>query len=385
MVETPEAFYGGAAGGGKSDAMLMAALQWVDTAGYAALILRRTYADLALDGAIMDRAKRWLVPQGVAWNQQDKRFTFPSGATLTFGYLDHEDDKYRYQGAEFQFIGFDELTQFTESQYVYLLSRLRRLEAVGIPLRMRGAGNPGGIGHEWVKQRFVDSGPERPFIAAKLADNPHLDQVAYAASLDQMDDVTKAQLKHGDWNAMPSGGLFFREWFLPERDPYIAIQRVRHWDLAATAGGGDYSVGLRMARTAKDAYVVEDVVRGQWDVGSRDAHILATAQTDGQAVAIFLEEEGGSAGKSQTLSLVKLLAGYRVEGIRPTGPKDVRARSFASQVKVGNARYIPAGWNSAWVVELTAFPKGPHDDQVDASSGAFNALAGDAPAGVWLL
>jgi len=109
-----EALYGGAAGGGKTDALLMAALQHVHVPGYAALLLRRTYADLALPGAIMDRAKSWLRPKGIHWDEKNKRFTFPSGATLTFGYLDTEQDRYRYQGAELQFIGFDELTQFPE-------------------------------------------------------------------------------------------------------------------------------------------------------------------------------------------------------------------------------------------------------------------------------
>ena len=173
-----EALFGGAAGGGKSDALLMAALQYVDIPNYAALLLRRTYADLALPGAIMDRAEQWLTGTNARWNQQEKTWYFPSGSTLTFGYLQHEKDKYRYQSSEFQFIGFDELTQFTETMYTYLFSRLRRLENSNVPLRMRGATNPGGIGHAWVHERFVVSAKTgRIFIPAKLADNPYLDQV----------------------------------------------------------------------------------------------------------------------------------------------------------------------------------------------------------------
>lgn len=359
----------------------MAALQHVDRSGYAALILRRTYKDLALSGAIMDRAKEWLIAQRVHWNENDKVFTFPSGATLTFGYLDTEQDKYRYQGAEFQFIGFDELTQFTEAQYSYLLSRLRRTVTLGdVPLRMRSAGNPGGIGNDWVKARFIDSGPERPFIPAKLEDNPHLDQAAYRASLAGLDDVTRAQLEHGDWNVAPAGDLFSRDWFRLQTDPYTPELRIRAWDLAATSGAGDWTVGVRMAKTEAGTFIVEDVVRGQWDVGTRDQRILHTAQRDGHDVTVVLEEEGGSSGKSQTLSLTRLLAGYTVQGERPTGPKDVRARPFASQVQVANARYLPGGWNSVWINELVAFPTGAHDDQVDATSAAFNALASSAVA-----
>lgn len=375
-----EAFYGGAAGGGKSDALLMGALADTDTAGYAALLLRRTYADLALPGAIMDRAHAWLAGTDAHWNDREKTYSFPSGATLTFGYLEHEQDKFRYQGAEFQFIGVDELPQFSETQYTYLLSRLRRRAGVRVPLRMRGAGNPGGIGHEWVKARFIAAGHRHPFIPARLDDNPHLDRDAYRASLAGLDDVTRAQLERGDWDVVATGDLFDRHWFQPQTTPYTATARVRAWDLAATAGAGDYTAGALVARTPEGHYVVEDVVRGQWDVGTRDATIRAVAERDGHAVRVVLEEEGGSAGKSQTASLVARLAGFDVTGARPTGPKAVRARPFASQVRAGTARYLPGAWVSAWITELAAFaPLCPHDDQVDATAAAFNALAA-APA-----
>ena len=120
-----EALYGGAAGGGKSDALLMDALRYVDVPGYSALILRRTYADLALPGAIMDRSKAWLADTPARWNEASRRWTFPSRSTLTFGYLQHKDDRLRYASAEFQYIAFDELTQFRLSDYRFLFSRLR--------------------------------------------------------------------------------------------------------------------------------------------------------------------------------------------------------------------------------------------------------------------
>lgn len=200
LLPTREAMYGGAAGGGKSDALLMAALLYVDRPAYSALILRRTYTDLALAGSIMDRAASWLRQTDATWNDRDKRWTFPSGARLTFGYLETEADRYRYQGAEFQFIAFDELTQFTELSYTYMMSRLRKLEGSDIPVRMRAATNPGGVGHHWVKQRFVDPGsPERPFIPANLDDNPALAGSDYRLSLAALDETTRAQLEHGLW------------------------------------------------------------------------------------------------------------------------------------------------------------------------------------------
>lgn len=107
-----EVLYGGAAGGGKSDALLMTALQYVDVPSYSALILRKTYKDLALAGAIMDRAGEWWRPTAAHWNDNDKRWTFPSGATITFGYMESLNDRFRYQSAEFQTVCFDELTHF---------------------------------------------------------------------------------------------------------------------------------------------------------------------------------------------------------------------------------------------------------------------------------
>jgi hypothetical protein len=186
----------------------MAALQYVDQPGYAAILFRRTYADLALPGALMDRARGWL-HKGARWNQQEKTWTFPSGATLSFGYLDHADDKYRYQSSEFQFIGFDELTQFGEAEYTYLFSRLRRLASSEIPLRVRAASNPGGAGHDWVRNRFLIDPKNRVFVSAKLADNPHLDQVEYREALGVLDDTTKRQLLDGDWNANDDGLLSY--------------------------------------------------------------------------------------------------------------------------------------------------------------------------------
>lgn len=205
-----EALYGGAAGGGKSDALLMAALQYAHVPGYAALLLRRTYADLSLPGAIMDRSHTWLQGSGATWHDRDKRWTFPSGATLTFGYLDNERDRFRYQGAELQFIGFDELTQFPESWYVYLLSRLRRLRGVEVPLRARSASNPGGIGHDWVRRRFVDGASDsNQFVPATLADNPYLDADSYRQSLLLLDPTTRKQLLEGIW-VRDAGGLVYK-------------------------------------------------------------------------------------------------------------------------------------------------------------------------------
>lgn len=233
LTDKKEVFYGGAAAGGKSSALLMAALEHVDTPNYSALLLRRTYADLSKQGALMDRAKEWLSSTGASWNEQKKTWTFPSGARLAFGYLETENDKYQYQGAEYQFIGFDELSQFSESQYTYLFSRLRRLTASDVPIRMRSASNPGGIGSQWVNERFIPEGftPDdaveeriwtkedvdeetgdiviRHFVPARLDDNPHLDKAEYELSLQELDPVTRAQLRRGDWQITTRGDILY--------------------------------------------------------------------------------------------------------------------------------------------------------------------------------
>ena len=137
-----EALFGGAAGGGKSSALLMSALQYVDIPGYSAILFRRTFADLSLPGALMDRFKSWAANyDDVHWNNNSFQATFPSGARISFGYLNNTNDYLRYKGSEFQFIGMDEVTEIRESDYRYLFSRLRR-PASGplskVPLRKQG-------------------------------------------------------------------------------------------------------------------------------------------------------------------------------------------------------------------------------------------------------
>lgn len=221
LLPVIEAFYGGQPGGGKSSALLMAALQYVDVPGYSALLLRRTYADLALAGALMDRARSWLAGTDAQWNEQRKIWRFPSGATLTFGYLENANDKYRYQGSEFQFIGFDEVSQFTETQYRYLFSRLRRLTGSVVPLRMRSAGNPPTTADgQWVKNHFVLHRPKNViFVPSGLDDNPHLDKEEYLSSLSHLDEATRNSLF--DWFASVEGLVFsaFNEGNLTDEEP----------------------------------------------------------------------------------------------------------------------------------------------------------------------
>ncbi len=236
-----ESTYGGAAGGGKTDALLASALRFVDVPNYAALILRRTYPDLALPGAVMDRSHDWLDGTRATWNGQEKCWTFPSGARLQFGYCDNEKDLQRYKSAEFQFVGIDELTEWPEAWATYLFSRLRRLAGSEVPLRFRAATNPDGIGSPWVRERYgIPEGKlvrdplwrssNRVFWPARAEDNPSIDLASYELSLEQMtggrDGVKWKQLREGLW-IRDDDGLVYA--FNPSinRSPHIDIDEER--------------------------------------------------------------------------------------------------------------------------------------------------------------
>lgn len=376
-----ECMFGGAAGGGKSDSLLMSSLMYVSEKDYSALILRRTYADLSLPGAIMDRAGEWLRTTDAQWHDKSKTWIFPSGATLTFGYLETENDKYRYQGAEFQCICFDELTQFSETQYQYLFSRLRKLEGSEIPLRIRAASNPGGLGHKWVRERFIiGSAEDRLFIPAKLSDNPYLDQEQYAESLKALDPVTRAQLEDGNWDIAATGEMFKREWIdIVDQAPQCT-RYIRRWDCAATEArkgkDPDYTVGVLMG-ILNGVYYVIDVQRFQKPPGEADEIMKQQAVIDGKSVSIREEQEPGSAGK-KIISIHSrgIFEGYDYRGEPSTGDKVTRARPFSAACQNGNVKLVRGPWNNMYLWELEMFPNdGVHDDQVDASSGAFNELS----------
>lgn len=385
-----EALYGGAAGGGKSSALLMTALQYVDQRNYAALILRRTYPDLSKPGAIMDRCAEWLRPTAARWNDRDKTWTFPSGARITFGYLQHEGDKYQYQGSEFQLVCFDELTQFTETQYSYLFSRLRRLTDSDIPIRMRAGSNPGGAGHEWVKQRFhlyehdetlrdtLNGAIGRAFVPAKLEDNPHVDRDEYADSLAQLDPVTRAQLRSGDWSVAAGGGMFQRQWFGIVQDVPADCRWVRYWDLAATEAkpgkDPDWTVGAKLGEKAGRFYLA-DIRRVRGTPMTVEALVKQTAELDGRGVRIAMEQEPGSSGVN-TIDHYRryVLVGYDFHGCKTTGDKVTRMRPFSSAAEAGNVLLLQGAWIAAFLDEAELIPNGPHDDQLDACSGAHEQL-----------
>lgn len=176
---------------------------------------------------------------------------------------------------------------------------------------------------------------------------------------------------------MPAeGGMFKGGWFkFVDVVPVDVTARARYWDKAATADGGDYTAGVRMSRTADGLYYIEDVTRGRWSSGERDKEIKRCAETDPPGTQIWLEQEPGSSGVDSVQAIIRMLAGFDVHAKPVTGSKVVRAGPLAAQAEAGNVVLVRGAWNAAFLDELTSFPNGAHDDQVDAASGAFGKLA----------
>lgn len=198
-----EGAYGGAARGGKSDALMAAALQYVDVPGYAGLILRRTFPELRGADGLLARAHRWLTNTDAVWNEQTHTWTFPSGAILEFGHVESEQDRFKYDGRAYQFVGFDELTSFTELQYDHIgFTRTSPQVSVGVPLRTRGSCTPTGTHVGWVRRRFIrDRKPDVMFVPASVYDNPGVDAAEYALSLDRVPEDLRRRLLFGDWES----------------------------------------------------------------------------------------------------------------------------------------------------------------------------------------
>lgn len=230
-----EVLYGGAAGGGKSQAQIRDALIYALTYPKSKqLILRRTFPELEKS---LIRTALELYPRSLwKYNSSKHVGTFVNGSVIDFGYCDNENDVYTYQSSEYDVIRFDELTHFTESMYVYLISRCRG--ANNYPKQIKSATNPGGVGHTWVKARFVDIGPpneahmvgqtDRIFIPSRITDNLALleSDPDYIKRLENLDGDTKRALLEGCWDL--EDGRFFDEF---KRDVHVCIpfEIPAHW------------------------------------------------------------------------------------------------------------------------------------------------------------
>jgi hypothetical protein len=226
-----EVLFGGSAGSGKTTSLCIGAIRFVQNGLHRALVIRRSFPEIR---PLVSRSYELYVPLGGTFNKQDHTWTFSSGATVTFGFLDSPDDRFRYQGFEINFLGFDELTRMpadgqdpngepVNTGYLYLIGRVRSPEGSGLAHEIRATTNSGGCGHHWVKQRWgiPDDGSaseridpktnfRRVFIPARLEDNPHLANTDYARSLDALSLADQKTLKEGRWDVYE--GSYFSEW-----------------------------------------------------------------------------------------------------------------------------------------------------------------------------
>lgn len=386
-----EILFGGQAGGGKSYVLLMAALQFVIVPNYSALLLRRTFADLQQPGALIPLSHEILAGTDAKWDGQRYRWLFPNGATLQFGYMDTEIDKYRYQGAVFQFVGYDEATQFTESMYLYPFSRLRRVKDMPVPLRVRAATNPGGISHQFFKDRFIrpkEPDPNRVFIPAKMSDNPWLDQQSYIDSLKSLDHVTRSQLRDGNWDISALGNAFKPEWFRKydhtgnlkggdgayilgdRRIPMNECTRFATADIAGTEAqkhtDPDWTVIQVWDHAPSGDLMMVYQYRGRHEIPEVEQHLCRTHWDYGCEFAA-VEKNGIGLPVVQTARR----RGLAIRAI--VAKRDKFARSQAAQILMENGQvWFPPNWPGYedFMSECLAFPSDDamHDDQVDALS-----------------
>jgi predicted phage terminase large subunit-like protein len=178
---------------------------------------------------------------------------------------------------------------------------------------------------------------------------------------------------------VPRGGAMFKV----DQLQYSSIQLqkwkrgpIRYWDKAATLKGGAFTVGAKMALDLQDRVWILDIVRGQWDSGTREKKILETAQLDGKSVSQVVEQEPAGAGKESAESTVKrvTLAGFRCSMDKVSGDKELRASPLSEHVNMGNVVLFIAPWNQVFVAEMRFFPRSKYKDQIDASSGGFSKL-----------
>lgn len=402
-----EILFGGAAGGGKSDALLDAALQLKDVPGHASLILRRTTTELNIQEAILQRAKEWLAPfmmtGEVTYSAENRRFHFHNKwlappATVTFGFLRDDRDLGRYQSAAFQDIIFDELTEFEDTQYTEMAARCRKTDAqdywarkvlgTNCPLRILSGTNPGGVGHEFVLERFFTNREQNGtiFVPSKVEDNPSIHLESYLQMLAKLGPVRAAQLRHGDWNVRAKGTMFEPSWIEIVDEVPSDLRTKRYYDMAATSDrergrkkDPDWTVGTRGGWYRGQLFVVHQGAIRSEPPGVED-FVRATALADGRSVPIHIEQEPGSGSKNLISTYQRhVLPGFAIFAHLKQQNKIAMAVPLSALAKAGNVKFLRGPWNRPLLDELSVFPtrvKGIHDDRVDSLSGLLYVCTG---------
>lgn len=426
--------YGGAAGSGKSWAVLLEPLRHVThNPEFSAVFFRRNTTHIRNPGGLWDESTKLYPLCGGQPVANVLEWRWPKGGKIKMGHLEYENTVLDWQGAQIPLIIFDELTHFSETQFFYLLSRNRSMS--GVKGYIRATCNPDADSWvakfiEWwinqetgypiqersgqvrwfirlqdiiiwadTKQELIEqygrpSLPEdhedqvRPksvtFIPAKLSDNKALTKADpdYKANLMALSRVERERLLHGNWKIRPAAGLYFKKSDVQiiESVPDDVEKWVRRWDFAATVASEanvdpDWSASVLMGRRKCGRYVVANVTQDRLRAHDVRELVKRVANNDTRKVRIGISIDPGQAGVEQSQSYVRELAGFSVDTIRETGDKITRADPVAAQWQAGNIDVVRGAWNDSFFAELESFGGGKgHDDQVDCLSGAFLML-----------
>lgn len=419
------AIFGGSAGSGKSHALLIDPLRHIYNPEFGAVIFRRTTNQIRNEGSLWDKAVSLYSPFNCTFRESGLEVIFPTEMRIKFAHMEHEKNKYDWQGSEIGMIGFDELTHFTESQFFYMLSRNRSTS--GITPYVRATCNADA--DSWVRSLiawYLDNNSGYPiasrsgvlryfvrindqihwadspeelirtfgdgvipksltFIPAKLEDNPIFmaKDPAYRANLMALPLVERMRLLEGNWNVKATAGTVYkREWFeIVDAAPAQAIKTVRYWDRASSEPSPaypdpDYTAGLKVMRDKQGVFYILDLFHDRISSMKVENAIRNTTIQDGTKVSPWLEVDPGQAGVFEKSHYSKLLAGYDVNFNRPTKGKVERSNIASSQAEAGNIKLVRAPWNETFLKEVDSFPDGAHLDIADTLSGAIQALTG---------
>ena len=420
------AILGGAAGGGKTWGLLMEPLRHVANKEFGAVFFRRTLVQVRNEGGLWDESEK-LYPllSAKPRSAPDMSWTFPSGASVSFGHLEHDKTVLNWQGSQIALLCFDELTHFSAKQFWYMVSRNRSMS--GVKPYIRASCNPDA--DSWVAKFIawwidpitgyaipersgvlrwmvrvgdaiiwadspeqlahhldpIEGKPIPPksvtFIPAKLSDNQKLmiADPSYLANLLSLPTVERERLLGGNWKIRPAAGLLFRRDWCKVVDAIPAGTRfVRGWDLAATVktdqNDPDFTSGTKIGRQPDGRYIVVHNTSEQASPARVEAMVLNTATADGIETTQALPQDPAQAGKAQKAAFVKLLSGFTVHITPEGGDKVTRFGPFSAQAEAGNVDVLRGHWNENWFGSLEGFPDATHDDDADSTSRAFNEL-----------
>lgn len=423
--------YGGAAGGGKTFALLLECIRHKDVKGFGAVLFRENNIQITAEGGLWDTSQLIYnqIEGAISKKTPSLQWIFPSGAKIGFAHLDREEDVHAWQGSQICLICFDELTHFSQSQFIYMLSRNRSV--CGVAPYVRATCNPdadswvakfiawwidqdtgypimersGVVRYMCVKDNKIYQGASKEeliekygveeidcksitFIASTVYDNKALLETnpQYLSNLKSLTEVDKERLLFGNWKIKASSGKYFTRAQIKAENlltevPKDIIKWVRAWDLAATEegnGDADYTSGVLIGKRKDGRAVILDVINVRLNASNVEELIKSTSKADrakyGFLYTVRIPQDPGQAGKDQAQHHMKMLSGYDVKIHPITGSKETRATPFAAQWQHGNVDVLIAEWNDEYFSQMESFPESKHDDMVDASSDAFNEL-----------